>query len=209
VSARKPSPGPPPDCAWGVAAPSQIAGSWGPPRPCLVLRRRCPRSRPVGGEAWPSGVSVLYGHALCRRLALHDRARCPLLCPSVSPRTAPPPRRRVCQRGATAPWPPSQTFAPVFFAGSAVADSRRRLHQSSRPSLAALRGERADGLPGPGCLAGARAPGGGTRWCRVGDRVGARRRWKRPFDFPILPVGSGADGRECVDHYGWSPSCFW
>jgi hypothetical protein len=23
------------------------------------------------------------------------------------------------------------------------------------------------------------------------------------------PVGSGADGRECVDHYGWSQSCFW
>src|SRR5262249_3521015 len=52
--------------------------------------------------------------------------------------------------------------------------------------LAALRGELADSLPGPGCLTGARAPEGGTRWCRVGDRVGARGRWKRPFDFPIL-----------------------
>src|SRR4029450_9400081 len=36
-------------------------------------------------------------------------------------------------------------------------------------------------------LAGARVPEGGIRWCRVGDRVGARSRWKRPFDFPILP----------------------
>ena len=37
-----------------------------------------------------------------------------------------------------------------------------------------------------GGLAGAGAPGGGSRWCRVGDRVGARSRRKKPFDFPIL-----------------------
>jgi hypothetical protein len=27
---------------------------------------------------------------------------------------------------------------------------------------------------------------GGFRWRGVGDRVGVRRRWKRPFNFPIL-----------------------
>src|SRR5262249_15500205 len=30
---------------------------------------------------------------------------------------------------------------------------------------------------------GCSRPGGGTRWGRVGDRVGARSRWKRAFDF--------------------------
>ena len=34
VSARKPSPGPPPDRAWGVADPSRTAGAWVPHRPC-------------------------------------------------------------------------------------------------------------------------------------------------------------------------------
>src|SRR4029453_5864736 len=28
--------------------------------------------------------------------------------------------------------------------------------------------------------------GGGFRWREVSDKVDARRRWKRPFDFPIL-----------------------
>ena len=28
--------------------------------------------------------------------------------------------------------------------------------------------------------------GGGFRWRGVGAKVGARRRWKRPFEFPIL-----------------------
>src|SRR4051794_31763570 len=30
------------------------------------------------------------------------------------------------------------------------------------------------------------ASGGGTRWYRVGNRVGTRSQWKRPFGFPIL-----------------------
>src|SRR4029453_12499397 len=47
-----------PDRAWGVADPSLIAGSWVLHSPCLVLRLRCPLSLSVGGEAWPSYVSV-------------------------------------------------------------------------------------------------------------------------------------------------------
>jgi hypothetical protein len=151
VSARKPSPGPPPDCAWGVAAPSQIAGSWVPPRPCLVLRQRCPLSRPVGREAWPSGVSVLYGHTLCSRLALHDRARCPLLCPSVSPSnrpsTASPRVPEGCNRSMATVADvctsllsglsgsgQSQTFAPVF-AALASSSSWRACGRPARPRL--------------------------------------------------------------------------
>jgi hypothetical protein len=48
-----------------------------------------PHCRPVGEEAWPSGASVLHGPLLCSRLALHARARCPLLCPSFSPSNNP------------------------------------------------------------------------------------------------------------------------
>src|SRR5262249_45640281 len=52
----------------------------------------------------------------------------------------------------------------------------RRLHQSS------LRG-----LPGGlVSLADWERLGGGFQWRGVGDKVGARRRWKRPFEFPIL-----------------------
>ena len=35
-------------------------------------------------------------------------------------------------------------------------------------------------------LADGRTLGGGFRWRGVGNRVDARRRWKRSFDFPIL-----------------------
>src|SRR5215813_2380613 len=35
-------------------------------------------------------------------------------------------------------------------------------------------------------LAGARLPEGVSDGAEGGDRVGARSRWKRPFDFPIL-----------------------
>jgi hypothetical protein len=55
----------------------------------LVPRLRSPHCRPVGEEAWPSGASVLHGPMLCSRLALHARARCPLLCPSFSPSNNP------------------------------------------------------------------------------------------------------------------------
>jgi hypothetical protein len=61
-----------------------------------------------------------------------------------------------------------------------------KLAAGEQPTLSGARGgQRA------ACLAASRALvrlGGGTRWCRVGDRVGARRRWKRPFDFPILSI---------------------
>jgi len=43
----------------------------------------------MGEEAWPSGANVWYGPMLCRRLALYDRARCPILSPSVSPSHSP------------------------------------------------------------------------------------------------------------------------
>src|SRR5262249_41436952 len=82
--------------------------------------------------------------------------------------------------------------------------TRHRRTRSSRSglSLAALRRE-LRGLPGG--LAGARAPGGGPRWCRVGDRVGACSQWKRPCAFPRrvdlrglalpLPPTRGGQGR--------------
>src|SRR5712691_254806 len=84
-------------------------------------------------------------------------------------------------------------------------DKPRRLHQSFRlaPStacaFAALRG--AGSEQRAACLAASRALarlGGGSRWCRVGDRVGARSRWKRPFDFPIL-LSSCLRARQSVD----------
>ena len=69
----------------------------------------------------------------------------------------------------------------------------RRLHQSS------LRG-----LPsGLVSLADWERLGGGFQWRGVGDKVGARRRWKRPFEFPILPAGmpptGGQQGGESQD----------
>jgi hypothetical protein len=54
-----------------------------------------PHCRPVGEEAWPSGASVLHGPRLCSRLALHARARSPLLCPSFSPSNNPAASPRV------------------------------------------------------------------------------------------------------------------
>jgi len=50
VSARKPSPGPPPDRAWDVADPSRVAGSWVPHSLCLVLGLWSPLTPPMGGE---------------------------------------------------------------------------------------------------------------------------------------------------------------
>jgi hypothetical protein len=65
VSTRKPTPGPPPDRAWGVAAPSLSAGSWRPHSPCLIRRLRCLLFLPVGGEVWPSGVSCTPSASRC------------------------------------------------------------------------------------------------------------------------------------------------
>ena len=89
-------------------------------------------------------------------------------------------------------------------------DKPRRLHQSFRlaPStacaFAALRGARRGQRVA--CLAASRALarlGGGSRWCRVGDRVGARSRWKRPFDFPILPINcKGVIAFSCNNDFG-------
>ena len=65
----------------------------------------------------------------------------------------------------------SQTFEPVF---------------AARPGACAP--ERAAcGLPGGlAGLADGRTAGRWLPWRGVGAKMGARRRWKRPFDFPIL-----------------------
>src|SRR5262245_11640523 len=82
----------------------------------------------------------------------------------------------------------SQTFEPVCARSAACAVSltacaatvRLRLCAASRlaPCQVAERASRT----------GERL-GGSVRWYGVGDR-GARRRWKRPFDFPILHAES-------------------
>jgi hypothetical protein len=133
-------------------------------------------------------------------------------------------RLRVCQR-----WQPSHGNRPRRLHQSAPCHRQaqpsslrlaiaQRSHQSFRLApwaacaFAALRGARggqlaAGGLPGG--LVGAGATRGGTRWCRVGDRVGARRRWKRPLDFPILSAPRSRSRRQCSQSVKPCAGCIW
>ena len=134
--------------------------AWVPPSPCLVLRLRCPLSRPGGEAAWPRGGSVLYGQQPSRA------ARPGSLSPPVSQRlaaTAPAQRRCVCQRVATVP------------------DRPRRLTQVAWGALSgSLSGRLAAGSR-PGGLAGTRARWGaqvcGQIACGPVSTAIAGRRW--------------------------------
>src|SRR5262249_28779101 len=66
--------------------------------------------------------------------------------------------------------------------------SRRRIADGLRrdPEPAALRGEPASALPGGRAGLADGRTAGRERPVARGGRQGARRRWKRPFDFPIL-----------------------
>ena len=78
----------------------------------------------------------------------------------------------------------SQRFEPVCAARPEPATLCQRLSAPRRAGGARLAASRAS-------RTGARL-GGGFRWRGVGDRAGARRRWKRPFDFPILCASCSA-----------------
>ena len=88
----------------------------------------------------------------------------------------------------------SQTFEPVF---------------AARPEPAPLNGRRA------ACPAASRASrtgerlGGGFRWRGVGAKMGARRRWKRPFDFPILFAPRSRSRRQCSQSVKPCAGCIW
>src|SRR4029453_6299801 len=153
MSARKPSPGPPPDRAWGIADPALLAGVWVPQSPCLLLGLQCSLSRSVGGEAWPSCVRVplrpvrpipCRGHVLHGTRLNEALAMTMLAVPSCVPVSAPQ-QASACARAlstVTSCQPhcnSSQPFAPASAARAGACCRRGALRDWREASQAASR----------------------------------------------------------------------
>jgi hypothetical protein len=125
VVLRLPTPGvsPPPPRAHG------LGGAQPPSGPASAT----PHCRPVGEEAWPSGASVWHGPLLCRRLALHARARCPRLCPGFSPSNNPTAASPRVPEGSS-----SRRAGLLLAIGSFATVSRAQRGQSGTERLAAV-----------------------------------------------------------------------
>ena len=99
VLTRKPSRGPPPAHAWGIAAPSPSTRARGCSA-AVVWPRVC--DPPTAGQ-WvrrhgrpaPAGCTALCCAAVSRCTPVLVVPAC---VPASRPATTPPPRRRVCQR---------------------------------------------------------------------------------------------------------------
>ena len=192
-----------PPLPWGGTTP--------PPSPAPPTS---PRTRRVGGEAWPSCVRVSPArpavarvphpfpwqrparpHACVTRLSLSSLSHVPSL--SRRPSAAPPALQELLYQSLQA-LIASLTALIAFESVPSKPPQPRWQPVPSHPSCpcpAARGGARWRGAPRArpgGALArvgGARGAGRRQAWAPAGAEwhgVGGRGRWKRPFDFPIL-----------------------